>query len=650
MIEWRFKPNSRDDMDIDPIQGEFFTTRDIGNISNAVIREGIQNALDERNREGNIETVKVRIFLSGKKYALNHNEYLPLIKTLLPHLKAKSSGLPALPDFKNNMNFLAFEDFNTKGLEGNPEEFYVENNNDTTPHNFYYFWRNVGRSGKTDDKLGRWGLGKTVFPAASLINTFWGLTVRKSDNRKLLMGQSVLRTHNREDEKKTECGYKPYGMYGNFIENNYFALPIEQQVNIFEFEQLFRLKRNDASGLSLIIPFYSEEITLNHLAYSVIEQYFYPILEGKLEVEITEEDNTIHLSKETIKESLNKIDFQELYDAGDIKVSTKESLLKLFDFAQWTFRLENEDYYTLNALGLDKKPRWNKNVLFKEDAVLDILRDRFERGERVAFKVPLKYYPVGGKAKTCYYDAFLEKDTSLTKPENLFVRDGITISGINSIDRGLVRGLVVIHDVNLARMLGDSENPAHTEWQADSRNFKGKYVDGKEALVFIKSTLKQLFDRLQKPLEELQKDLLIDFFSIPVETKEEARQKNKPDDKPGDDELDDDEIPPMSTKVRAVLMEKIPSGLKLYKNPKAKEVPESIKIKLGYDVPRGNPVSSYQELDFDVSKAPITISAEGVYFTKKEKNILEFNIEQQSNFEITLTGFDEKRDLFLKVQ
>src|SRR5438046_1755766 len=112
MIEWRFKPNSRDDMDIDPIQGEFFTTRDIGNIS----------------------------------------------------------------------------------------------------HNFYYFWRNVGRSGNTDDKLGRWGLGKTVFPAASAINTFWGLTVRKSDARKLLMGQSVLRTHNREDDKKTECGYKPYGM------------------------------------------------------------------------------------------------------------------------------------------------------------------------------------------------------------------------------------------------------------------------------------------------------------------------------------------------------------------------------------------------------------------------------------------------------
>src|SRR5436190_8273983 len=106
MIEWRFKPNSRDDMDVDPIQGEFFTTRDIDNISTAVVREGIQNALDERNRGDQTETVKVRIFLSGDKYALNPQNYLPLIETLQPHLKAKASGLQSLPDFTQSMKFL----------------------------------------------------------------------------------------------------------------------------------------------------------------------------------------------------------------------------------------------------------------------------------------------------------------------------------------------------------------------------------------------------------------------------------------------------------------------------------------------------------------------------------------------------------------
>ena len=90
--------------------------------------------------------------------------------------------------------------------------------------------------------------------------------------------------------------------------------------------------------------------------------------------------------------------------------------------------------------------------------------------------------------------------------------------------------------------------------------------------------------------------------------------------------------------------------MKLTKNPKASVVTESIRLKLGYDVPRGNPVKNYQELDFDVSKPPIIIESTGVYFTKKEKNLLEFDIEDQIYFEIKLTGFDEKRDLFLNLQ
>src|SRR5688572_20113156 len=138
MIEWRFKPNSRDDMDVDPIQGEFFTTRDIGNISNAVIREGIQNALDERNRGDKIETVRVRVFLSGDKYALEYKQYSSLLSSLLPHLQSKNSGLQSVPHSDDKMKFMVFEDFNTKGLEGDPEEFYVETNDGVTPHNFYY--------------------------------------------------------------------------------------------------------------------------------------------------------------------------------------------------------------------------------------------------------------------------------------------------------------------------------------------------------------------------------------------------------------------------------------------------------------------------------------------------------------------------------
>ncbi len=650
MIEWRFKPNSKDDMDVDPIQGEFFTTRDIDNISTAVIREGIQNALDERDRLGSSETVKVRISLSGDKYAIKPNEYTTLIENLIPHLNSRTSGIQNVPTFKEEMKYLVFEDFNTKGLEGNPKEYYVEDISDGHPHNFYYFWRNVGRSGKSDDQLGRWGLGKTVFPASSLINTFWGITVRKSDNQKLLLGQSILRIHNLEDVGKEECGYRPYGMYGEYDSaKEYFANPITSEEKLALFESLFRLKRGNNSGLSLIIPFVTDEITINHLAYAAIEQYFYPILSGKLEIDILFEDDEIRLTKDSIYESIEKINFESIYSASDKRKRSKENLQKLFDFAKWTFQLSNNDYFNLNPIDVKNQPRWTK-MLFKDDDALSKLRDKYEEGERIAFKVPLKYQPNNTEATLCWYSAYLEKDTALVKPENLFVRDGITISGISSLEKGNARGMVIIQDTNLARMLGDSENPAHTEWQADSRNFKGKYVHGKECLSFVKSTLRQVYERLQKPIEGIQKDLLIDFFSLPIETNEEKKEKKLPKPDDGKNEVNEDEVPLIEIKKQPYKIEKIKSGLKVYKNSEATEIPDQLKLRIGYDVPRGNPITSYQELDFDVSKMPIQIESSGIYFLTKEKNVIEFEITNKDHFELILTGFDEKRDLYIKLQ
>lgn len=650
MIEWRFKPNSRDDMDIDPVQGEFFTTRDIDNISTAVVREGIQNALDERNRDsGENKCVKVRISLSGEKYAVKSEFLKPLINSLLPHLNAYSSGIQHMPDMNKSVPYLVFEDFNTTGLEGDPKESFVDNIKDKKPHNFYFFWRNVGRSGKTDDNLGRWGLGKTVFPAASQINTFWGVTVRKSDRKRLLMGQCILRMHNRTDSKKQEFGYKPYGMYGNYTGDNYFAEPVDSENEVSDFENLFRLQRKQHSGFSIVVPFVTSEIAIDHLAYSVIEQYFYPILEGKLEVQIEFEDLILVLDRNNIEKAIDAINFDKLTVSDDKKIRSRDSLHNLFSLAKWTFNIQEENIYTLKEPEPNSIPRWGKSLFVDKDK-LEHFREKFENNERIAFRIPVKYHPYGAQPLVRWYQAVIEKDLSLKKPENLFVRDGITISGISSMDKGQARGIVIIQDIDLARMLGDSENPAHTEWQADSRNFKGKYVHGKEVLGFVKNTLKRLFENLLQPPVGLQKDLLLDFFSIPVEELDAIRKKEKPDkNKVGKDESVSCDLNEIKSKIRPYIIEKLHSGVKIIRNIRADDIPDSMRIRLGYDVPRGNPLTSYQDLDFDVSKFPVVIESQGVYFTKCEKNILEFNIEKKEKFQISLSGFDEKRDLFVKI-
>ncbi len=112
------------------------------------------------------------------------------------------NGVPQLPH-----GFLVCEDFGTRGLGGDPYRA-TDPPDGTKGEDFFWFWRNIGHSGKTGDDLGRWGLGKTVYRAASRVGCMLGLTVRHSDGKKLLMGQAVLRIH-----KHDETEYAPEGFW-----------------------------------------------------------------------------------------------------------------------------------------------------------------------------------------------------------------------------------------------------------------------------------------------------------------------------------------------------------------------------------------------------------------------------------------------------
>ncbi|MBE9544772.1 MAG: hypothetical protein IMF02_09795, partial [Proteobacteria bacterium] len=55
--QWRFREMRPGEINVDPIEGEFFTTEAIGSITDALVRESIQNSLDAA--QGN-EPVTVR--------------------------------------------------------------------------------------------------------------------------------------------------------------------------------------------------------------------------------------------------------------------------------------------------------------------------------------------------------------------------------------------------------------------------------------------------------------------------------------------------------------------------------------------------------------------------------------------------------------
>ncbi len=173
------------EINVDPIEGEFFNTEAIGSITDALVRESIQNSLDAA--QGN-EPVTVRFSFFSRPnpgYDANviNNKY---IDGLSPHLHAKHSGLQDIPSSAENINYLLIEDYGTRGLEGDVTQ-YDDLDDDFKKNDFYYFWRNIGRTRKEATDLGRWGLGKTVFQAASRINSFFGITFRNDDGRMFCM-------------------------------------------------------------------------------------------------------------------------------------------------------------------------------------------------------------------------------------------------------------------------------------------------------------------------------------------------------------------------------------------------------------------------------------------------------------------------------
>ena len=184
--EWRFEPKRRSQKSRDPMQASFFTNASIDDDTHALVREAIQNSLDAKFDRGSQNPVCVRFALG------THKGESPVMTRYISldawdHFNAVDNGLATPPTAVSDCRYLVYEDFNTDGLIGDERAFEAQPKN-----SFYYFMRAEGQSGKEDGERGRHGIGKFVFPYTSGIRMFIAATVRSSDARCLIAGQSVL--------------------------------------------------------------------------------------------------------------------------------------------------------------------------------------------------------------------------------------------------------------------------------------------------------------------------------------------------------------------------------------------------------------------------------------------------------------------------
>lgn len=619
------------EINVDPIEGEFFSTEALESLADALVREAVQNSLDARLSQA--VPVRVRFTFPRAEEALSGEAARPWLDGLRPHLEAPQSGLAEAPDLGEPLSWLLIEDFGSRGLQGDPEQIEDRDSDpdsDTGKNDFFYFWRNVGRTMKHAADLGRWGLGKTVFQAASRINSFFALTQRADDGRSLLMGQSVLKIHRAGGRR-----FAPYGYFGQFRGD--LALPAEDSELLECFHRTFGIRRAEP-GLSVVIPHPAAEIEPMRILLAAVHHYFVPILHDDLVFELAHPGGLITLNARTLSGGA------AIPDAQD-----RETLRPVLDLTSWALELDDNRHFRVAFTDLARAPQWSDSVIADDD--LALARREFERGRRAAFRCEVPVKPKGKEPKVSRFRVYLEQAEGQRRGDVSFVRQGITLTGIGAALPPDVRALVYVTHPPLARLLGDSENPAHTEWQERSPKFKDAYTHGPSTLRFVKNAPRELFALLVRPAAGRDERLLHEIFSLPLppECEPEPAPEGPPEPGPEATESQASEIPEaVGPPDRYLRLARVSGGFKLGVAKGAVAVPERILVKAAYEVRRGDPFRRHDPLDFRFGHPPLELELNGAEILEQTPNALLLAI-RSPEFQLVMRGFDRNRDLRVRI-
>ncbi|MDI6732677.1 MAG: hypothetical protein QME51_02150 [Planctomycetota bacterium] len=601
---WQFSELRPGQPERDPHETEFFKE---DKAVDALVRESIQNSLDAKLPQSDNIRVRFTLFpIIGKK----KDNYFKEIENHYAICKFPDESL------KNTIgrpHFLLIEDFGTTGLDG---KICREKPGEEIKSNYYSFWWQEGISEKDRVSAGRWGLGKTVFPMCSGLRAFWGFTIRNDDNRELLLGKSLLRCHLYDGRR--------YNYYGYFAGKGFE--PIETENIINDFRNYFKITREREPGLSIIIPDIIPEINTDAITRAVIMNYFYPVISGKLIVEVNynnEENCCVELNKNTL------LKYASEQDWTDTKWE-KRNVKSLMDFIENIATFPEERIFNLKGM-----PEQQES--FGKDKNLGDIRKRYADNELLAFRIPVRISPAGRESVKSHFDVYVQKDESLDKADEFYIRSGITIPKIKNLGNRPVRTLLSAGDEYVSSFLGDSEPPAHEDWNERTEGFRGKYQDAGRILRQIKTSVWQIINVLDIPSQERDIDFFKDVFFV-----------KEPVNGPGTVKP----IPPIIKSPQIFNMSDIKAGFRITlsgENVKEKEFPFLAEVKIAYDVLRGNPFKKYNELDFNLDNKTFSEKINGGKILTSKLNTVKVEILNE-DFEFTVTGFDENRDIIVDVK
>lgn len=574
-------------------------------LAETFVREFLQNAVDAR-----VDTAGGKAEVRFGLHVATGEDATALRKILLPldeHLSASGLEFPA----GDSIPMLVAEDFGTTGLKGSYRE-YVEK------ENYSAFFHSHGLTSKGGKSNGRWGLGKTTYSSASRIRTFFALTVRSDDEKRvpLVMGQSVLSIH------KLASGryYKPHVFIAG-PEAGY-PLPVEDREQVRQFSETVGFSRKDEPGLSVAIPYAQDDITKQTLIVEVLRNYYFPILTGRLVVRVC----GVELSADT-------------FDAAMKEYAVDELGADFADFVRSVSTARKE------AASVTLTSLWRTDVqtaMPKE--LLDKMRKDYAEGKLVSADAPVVLRRKSGETVNTSVRLFFRKAPEGATGRALFVRGDITVPGMtaNFPVRSANAALVASEDT-IVEFLGDSENPAHTHWDGRAEKLQANWKAAAERIREIKTVLRRVHACLDQSVDAAFPDALKDIFSVKAPGNTTRLREKRRIIKKKKIEIKD-----RSPKLFRIVRRAGGFAVKATPHLTIEKLPMQIKIRVAYDVSRGNPFKKHSPFDFDLTDggAVGVTRADGAKTKALTPNRFAIDVEN-TGFDVDVTGFDTRRDLIV---
>ena len=633
---WKFFRHRDGPPMIDPIEAEFFTDEEYERTARHLIRESIQNSLDA-TKVGKMATVQ---FTFGQMTA-TADEFLT--RDLRRHLDASRRGLRYQSEITRGGRFLAVEDYGTYGLTGDINrmtDLSEGNNASDIEDRFYYFWRNVGRNEKAEGSRGTWGLGKTVFPASSRINAFFGLTCRDGDDRPLLLGRSTLKSHLLDGVQ-----YDPYGYFARWQDE--MPLPIDEERVVSRFKNAFNITRSsDEMGLSIVIPHVIDTFNESMMTSEIIEHYFYPILKGDLTVRIRQDCDP---PSERI---LDRDELLRVCQSGELR-SKDPDLADTMDLAAWATSRPRLADAMVRPPSKGSRSDWANADWINGDPTA--LREIVNRGE--AFTVDL-WVSVESKESTRPVMSTarlygMQVGRGRHKRKSYFTRRGINIVDACKDNPDGFVFLIEIEDHNLAGMVGSAENPSHTNLTSRDK-LRDLYGRRSGALIkFLRLSPNGIAYAIEDDDREPDKTLLADIFWRPIpKADNNGKRKVKPN-RGGEQTAPPVIDPPNNRKPPMLRVNSVASGFTVGRNPDRDDTPIEVSIKVAYARSesagrRTQALKVHHRLDFDfneLERSGLSVTTEGCKYEVRGPN--EFRVTDiDVGFHFRIEGFDTgHRDL-----